>query len=162
MPYTTNPATSEYDPTEVDLPSHLDHKPVFALPYEAFDGDRPDGTDVKFLSVGMAQWDPYEVSIKTMRYTGEKWTRQAEELPLNRPIDMTLFLAKVIFDAPNETVVFDKGTFHNQTKSDIRVTMEAVSRGGYDAAVGRCKPLLKTRLNALLEVLNGLKAEGKI
>ena len=36
MTYTTNPHTREYDPSQ-ELPQHLAHKPVYALPYQAFD-----------------------------------------------------------------------------------------------------------------------------
>jgi hypothetical protein len=82
----------------------LDHKPVYALPYEHFDGIYDGDTDVRYISIGMAQYDQDHVSIKTMRHIGTKWTRQAEELPLHRVIDMTLFLAKTLFDCQNGNV----------------------------------------------------------
>lgn len=163
MPYTVSPDSLAFDPSQ-DLPQHLDHKPVFALPYEAFDGPDAGDTDVRFISVGIAQYDPDETSIKTMRYTGTKWTRQAEELPLHRPIDMTLFLAKTIFDAEGGAVGIPKGTFPRQT-SDITVTREQRNFGenaSFDAAVAKIRPALQERLNTLLQVLSELKRDGKI
>ena len=163
MPYTTNPQTNAYDPLQ-PLPQHLDHKPVFALPYSAFDGRCVGRTDVQFVTVGIAQYDPDSVSIKTMRHTGKKWTRQAEELPLHRPVDMTLFLAKVIFDAQDDMVNIPSGTLQNQS-SDIAITKEQRNFGemaSYNAAVNSSRPLIKDRLNALRHILNDLKTKGRI
>lgn len=163
MPFT--PEAPNLTPSQ-PLPQHLDHKPVFALPYEAFDGPYAGKgkTDVQFISVGIAQYDPDESSVKTMRYTGAKWTRQAEELPLHRPIDMTIFLAKAVFDSEGGAVDVPRGTFQHQT-SDITVTREQRNYGenaSFDAAVARAKPMLKERLNMLLEVLTELRSNGKI
>lgn len=163
MPYSTSPATTAYDPRH-SLPQHLDHKPVFAVPYEAFDGPCAGKTDVMFISVGLAQWDHDEISIKTMRHVGAKWTRQAEELPLHRPIDMTLFLAKVLFDTQAGSVTLSNGTLQNQA-SDITVTQEQRSFGemaSYTQASSDDMPGLKDRLNALRDVLNDLKARNRI
>lgn len=164
MPFKTSPNPTAFRPTQ-DLPHHLDHKPVYALPYQAFDGDyEPEKTDVQFVTVGIAQYDPDEISVKTMRHTGSKWTRQAEELPLHRPIDMTLFLAKVIFDADNGIVNIKRGTMCHQESDDIEISKESLNIGEtavYDAAVQRNIPLLKKRLDSLLNVLTDLKNRGK-
>ena len=163
MPFTVTPEDPNFIPSQA-LPQHLDHKPVFALPYEALDGPYAGKTDVQFISLGIAQYDPDEASIKTMRYTGTKWTRQAEELPLHRPIDMTLFLAKAVFDSEGDVVGVPAGTFQNQTSS-INVTKEQRNFGenaSFDAALIKVKPGLKERLNTLLRVLNDLKRDGKI
>lgn len=163
MSYTFIPDVAAHHPSQ-QLPLHLDHKPVFAVPYQAFDGFHPGNSDVQFVSVGLAQYDPDEISVKTMRYTGTKWTRQAEELPLHRPIDMTLFLAKVIFDNPSGIISIPPGTMENQT-STVEVRMEQLNVGetaSYTNAVQQCQPLLKSRLNALRDVLNDLKSKGEI
>ena len=163
MPYTTNPVPDSYTPSQ-QLPQHLDHKPVYALPYQEFDGTDSTNTDVRYLSVGIAQYNPDEVSIKTMRYTGVKWTRQAEELPLHRIIDMTLFLAKVLFDADNDEVHIPSGTFLNQQNS-IHIIREQRSYGelaSYAAFLMRHSQLYRDRLNVLLNVLQELKQAGRI
>ncbi len=163
MPFATQPPTTKFDPKR-SLPQHLDHKPVFALPYDAFDGPYAGSSDTHFLSVGLAQYDPDQVSIKTIRHTGTKWTRQAEELPLHRPIDMTLFLAKVVFDTNDDVVSVPRGTLQNQS-SDLAITKEQRNFGemaSYDAALGQIQVGLKDRLNALRNVLNDLSLRGKI
>lgn len=163
MPYSASPPTAEYTPTE-ELPQHLDHRPVYALPYERFDGIYAGDTDTKYISVGLAQYDPDEVSIKTMRHTSNKWSRLAEELPVHRVIDMTLFLTKVLFDSHGGRVVIPVGTFLNQN-AEISITQENRSYGdmaSYNAFLARHGRLLKDRLKALAEVLNGLEHAGKI
>jgi hypothetical protein len=163
MPFHTTPDAPDFVPSQ-PLPQHLDHKPLFALPYQAFDGPYAGDTDLQFISVGTAQYDPDEVSIKTMRYTGTKWTRQAEELPLHRPIDMTLFLAKVAFDSDGDVVHIPSGTLHHQT-SDIAIEKEQRNFGenaSFGAAMAKIKPGLRERLNTLLQVLSDLKSKGKI
>lgn len=163
MPYETIPETDAYKPDQ-DLPQHLDHKPVFAVPYQKFDGPDAGDTDVKYISVGLAQWNHDEISVKTMRHVGRKWTRQAEELPLHRPIDMTILLAKALFDAQNGAVTLLEDTLAGQ-KHEIKVTAESRSFGemaSYNQAVSTISPIIKERLNALLTVLADLKQSGKI
>lgn len=177
MPYQTIPHTTNYDP-QVALPQHLDHKPVYALPYQIFDGIYSQGTDLRYISIGIAQYDQDKVSIKTMRHTGGRWTRQAEELPLHRPIDMTLFLAKAIFDSQNGAVNIQNGTFSEYAtnpsgyyvstqiqNSEILITQEQRSYGemaSYNEFLDKTGDLLKDRLNKLMDVLNDLKSRGKI
>ena len=163
MPYETHPPTGDYEPSDA-LPQHLDHKPVFALPYEAFDGQYAGETDVRYVSIGIAQYDAEQVSIKTMRHTGTKWTRQAEELPIHRPIDMTLFLAKALFDAQNGVVTIPAGTFENQS-NEITITPEQRNFGElatYNAVLSTLAPAVRARLNALRDVLNDLKVRDRI
>lgn len=161
MPYTINPPNVAYSPSE-SLPQHLAHKPIYALPYEHFDGIYAGNTDVRYISIGIAQYDNESISIKTMRYTGEKWTRQAEELPLHRVIDMTLFLAKVLFETQNETVKIPKETFLNQ-ESDILIFKESRSYGEmatYKEFIKENGQLLKDRFNVLRNVLDDLAGRG--
>ena len=163
MPYITNPPNDSYRPSQ-ELPLHLDHKPVYALPYEKFDGPDAGQSDVQFISIGIAQYDPDEVSVKTMRHTGRKWTRQAEELPLNRVIDMTLFLAKSLFDVQGGDVVIPKGTFCNQEGTEIRISRERANGElpAFDKFIERNREHCKNRLNALLKVLSELKRNHRI
>lgn len=164
MAYTTLPHDPAFTPRE-PLPQHLSHKPVFALPYQAFDGPYAGKTDVRYISVGIAQYDPEEVTVKTMRFVGSKWTRQAEELPLHRPVDMTLFLAKAVFDSQDGIVNIPAGTLDNQT-SQIIISQEDTRDPGqmhcYNAAIKRVGPGLQNRLNELRDLLNDLKTQGKI
>lgn len=163
MPYSTSSPRENQIPSE-QLPQHLGHKPVYALPYEHFDGMYAGRTDTKYISIGLSQWDPDHVSIKAMRHTGKKWTRLAEELPLHRVIDMTLFLAKVLFDQQNGQVNIPTATFFNQD-SDISITPETRGYGemaSYNAFLAENLRLLKDRLSALADILNDLKEADRI
>lgn len=164
MSYKLTPNSAVFNPT-LPLPQHLDHQPVYAAPYQAFDGIHANGeTDIRYLSVGIAQYDHDHVSIKSMRYTEDKWTRIAEELPLHRPIDMAIFLAKVLFDSKNGNVVLPEGTFNNQP---VKVTIEQEE----DRILGEIRryhrflathvELYKERFNELFEVLRELKESEK-
>ena len=102
-----------------EVPMHLAHKPLSTLPYFNHDGKWAGDTDVQFLSLGLAQWDPRrEVSLKILRHTGEKWSRQAEEIPVPRAIDLVLFLTFALFHRDGK---IPPGTFCNQT-SEITLT----------------------------------------
>jgi hypothetical protein len=80
------------------LPTNLKHKPVIISEnYENVDGRKCYCSDAKGLSLGLAQWNDrglVEISAKVWRYTGEKWSRQSEELPLTRVIDLAIMIAK--------------------------------------------------------------------
>lgn len=80
------------------IPTTLKHKPVIiAEDYENIDGRYAYQTDAKGLSLGLAQWNDrgkVDISAKVWRYTGEKWSRQSEELPLHRVIDLAIFVCR--------------------------------------------------------------------
>ncbi|MFA6808304.1 MAG: DUF6530 family protein [Eubacteriales bacterium] len=80
------------------IPTTLKHKPVIVCEnYENVDGRSAYNSDTKGLSVGLAQWNDrgkVEVSAKVWRYTGEKWSRQSEELPLHRVIDLAILICR--------------------------------------------------------------------
>ena len=161
MPY--DPASSDIRPSE-QLPQHLAHRPVYAVPYEQFDGHYVGDTDARYISIGNAQWNEDEVSVKIMRYVGDKWTRQAEELPLHRAIDATVFLIMAVFCTNNGVIRLPPGTFHNQN-TDITITMEDRRFGelaAYMAYLDSNLDLLKERLNALVKVLDLARNSGKI
>ncbi len=80
------------------IPNHLKHKSVIvAEDYDRIDGQYAGNTDAKGLSLGLAQWNErgsVDVSAKVWRYTGEKWSRQSEELPLHRVLDLALLICQ--------------------------------------------------------------------
>lgn len=159
MPYT---APTEFNHPTNRLPQHLQHKPVYALPYQWFDGPFDNTTDMRYLSVGISQYDSQDVSVKTMRHVDGRWSRQAEELPLHRPLDLTLFLAKVIFDRDLEggVVSIPVGMFQNQ-EEEISITPEdrtPEENRIYEAVANR-NPLLVERFISLRDFLNGLRLE---
>jgi hypothetical protein len=80
------------------IPTTLRHKPVMVSEnYENVDGRYAYKTDAKGISLGLAQWNDrgkVDISAKVWRHTGEKWSRQSEELPLHRVLDLAIFVCK--------------------------------------------------------------------
>ena len=82
----------------MEIPTTLKHKPVIVSEnYENIDGRSAYHTDAKGLSLGLAQWNDrgkVDISAKVWRYTGEKWSRQSEELPLHRVLDLAILVCR--------------------------------------------------------------------
>ena len=82
----------------MNIPTTLKHKPVIVSEdYEHVDGRNAYHSDAKGLSLGLAQWNDrgnLEISAKVWRYTGEKWSRQSEELPLHRVLDLAILICR--------------------------------------------------------------------
>lgn len=82
----------------MQIPVTLKHKPVIVVEnYENVDGRYANNSDAKGLSLGLAQWNDrgkVDISAKVWRYTGEKWSRQSEELPLHRVLDLAILTCR--------------------------------------------------------------------
>ncbi|MFC1619914.1 DUF6530 family protein [Candidatus Neomarinimicrobiota bacterium] len=80
------------------IPTDLKHKPVMiSEDYDRVDGRYANGSDTKGLSLGLAQWNDrgnVEISAKVWRHTGEKWSRQSEEMPLHRVLDLAILICR--------------------------------------------------------------------
>ena len=82
------------------IPTALKHKPVIVSEnYENVDGRYAYNSDAKGLSLGLAQWNDrgkVDISAKVWRHTGEKWSRQSEELPLHRVLDLAILVSRTM------------------------------------------------------------------
>jgi hypothetical protein len=82
------------------IPTALKHKPVIVCEnYGQIDGRYANKSDAKGLSLGLAQWNDrgkVEISAKVWRHTGEKWSRQSEELPLHRVLDLSILVCRAM------------------------------------------------------------------
>lgn len=80
------------------IPTNLKHKPVIISEnYEEIDGRYAYESDAKGLSLGLAQWNDrgtVDISAKVWRHTGDKWSRQSEELPLHRVLDLAILICR--------------------------------------------------------------------
>ncbi|WP_312148377.1 DUF6530 family protein [Paenibacillus odorifer] len=80
------------------IPTTLKHKPVVVSEnYEQVDGRYAGDTDAKGLSLGLAQWNDrgkVDISAKVWRHTGDKWSRQSEELPMHRVLDLAILICR--------------------------------------------------------------------
>lgn len=82
----------------MEIPTNLKHKPVIvAEDYARIDGRAAYESDAQGLSLGLAQWNDrgkVDISAKVWRHTGEKWSRQSEELPLHRVLDLAILTCR--------------------------------------------------------------------
>lgn len=77
----------------MNAPDHLSHKPIIVVNgYDRIDGHYAGKTDAMALSIGIAQYDSNEISAKIFRHSGVKWSRQSEELPIHRNLDLTILI----------------------------------------------------------------------
>jgi hypothetical protein len=80
------------------IPTTLKHKPVIVSEdYENVDGRYAYHSDAKGLSLGLAQWNDrgkVDISAKVWRHTGGKWSRQSEELPIHRVLDLAILICR--------------------------------------------------------------------
>lgn len=80
------------------IPTTLKHKPVIVSEnYEQVDGRYAGDTDAKGLSLGLAQWNDrgkVDISAKVWRHTGDKWSRQSEEPPMHRVLDLAILICR--------------------------------------------------------------------
>ena len=79
------------------------HKPIVSVSdYEKIDGIYANNTDAKALSLGFAQYDHDEISLKVWRFVNGKWSRQSEELPIHRNLDLSILFIKTLIEGYNE------------------------------------------------------------
>lgn len=86
------------------IPKHLTHKPIIVV--EDYNDDYlEDYTDVKGLSLGFSTWDANDISVKIWRRPNNRWSRQSEELPIHRAIDLSILaISSALIKDGNSTV----------------------------------------------------------
>ena len=156
------------------IPTELKHKPVIVSEeYDKIDGNKANNSDAKGLSLGLAQWNDrgnLEISAKVWRHTGEKWSRQSEEMPLHIVLDLTILIckARLFFleryhknesDYPNYPLLDRIGlqggamnvsicTDNDQIESDLNL---------FDECLHKDDEIISERLNVLSELLKELE-----
>ncbi len=135
------------------IPTTLKHKPVIVSEdYDKIDGRYADNSDAKGLSVGLAQWNDrgkVDVSAKIWRYTGEKWSRQSEEMPLHRVLDLAILVckAKTYFqEAYRYPKLYDE--------KNPQVDRVALQGGALDVSICTDNPMLDEDIVLLRDALN--------
>ena len=145
---------------QMSFPEQIAHKPVFALPYNAHDPRQPGDSDVQWLSVGWSQWDDDEPSAKVVRFSGERWSRQSEELPLARLIDLVTVVAHV-YAGNGDQIEFPEGFFEAQSEP---ITMRRKSKKAQDRLIAELHrdEALHRRLAKLADVICDLRTRRRI
>ena len=147
----------------IPAPTHLKHRPVVLLPYDEHDGIYAKKTDCKFLSVGWAQWDPRTLSAKILRHTGERWSRQSEEMPLHRILDVALLIASTVEQTEDSrTVRLEAGMLEQQNDpKELPIQVENdFDRAEFERKLNDL--LVRRRLRKLADKLSDLRSAGKI
>lgn len=160
------------------IPTTLKHKPVIVSEnYENVDGRNAYNSDAKGLSLGLAQWNDrgkVDISAKVWRYTGEKWSRQSEELPLHRVLDLTILILRSqlhfreayryekLYDAENtvidrvgmqgDAMTVEVCTDNEKIDEDIKLFNQALSDDG---------EIIGERLAILARLLNEMGYSGR-
>lgn len=145
-------------------PRILKHRPVVLLDYAGHDGLYPEHrTDCRYVSLGWAQYDPRQLSVKILRHTGDRWSRQSEELPLHRCIDTTALIVETV----SQVSAGDSVTLpaHFLERQDSPQTMPVETDGEVEREEFVAKltdPLVLRRLGKLADVLIALREEGRV
>lgn len=159
------------------IPTTLKHKPVIVSDnYENIDGRYAYASEAKGLSLGLAQWNDrgkVDISAKIWRHTGGKWSRQSEEMPLHRVLDLAILVCRALahfreayrfeklYD-PEKPVIDRVGlqgdamtvavcTDNEMIDQDIRLFSQALSDDG---------ELIGERLTVLARMLKEMGYEG--
>ena len=144
------------------LPTHLIHTPICSVDFQDFKARFPDREqeteidtdDVKYYSIGFASWHAeqsqsegkYSMKIfRTYMDDDNYWSRQAEELPLWRVLNMTLVYLAVIYEDPS---------IFKEDGSDKR-SHKVIVRDGYGQYLKEIKETLSYKENK--EVLREIK-----
>lgn len=155
------------------IPADLKHKPVIVSEdYDKIDGRRVD-SDAKGLSLGLAQWNErgtVDISAKVWRYTGEKWSRQSEELPLHRVLDLAILIvkAKKVFKERYHQDLKDYPNYPNLDRIGLQggaLNVSACEDNQYvdgdmdlfEAALAKDDEIISERLNVLGGLLSDLR-----
>ncbi len=150
------------------IPTYLKHKPVVVVEaYERVDGRSAYDSEARGLSLGLAQWNDrgnVDISAKVWRYTGEKWSRQSEELPLHRVLDLAILIAQAKRHYASEASVAGGDVVAQVPLQGELMTISlcrdnekfATDEKLLRDALGRDDELLSERLRALYDVLGGI------
>ena len=118
-----------------DIRTDLSHKPIVYLNYEK----RDENGDAKFLSIGRATWDNDCIGVKVWRKTNKGiWSRQSEDLPLWRLLDMVILLI---------------ATLKGQEKMIGGIIQDADKKKFLDEELKKEMKILQSRLDYLKELI---------
>lgn len=109
----------------VNIPMYLAHKPIIACDYSVYTNA---DDDAKYLSIGHGQYDFNSASVKIFRHTGEKWSRQSEELPINRVGDLALLLLsamKKVYNPNSDTTILNEEVLKEEELDFLRDEFES-------------------------------------
>lgn len=133
------------------VPEHLAHKPIIGVDnYDRIDGRYANNSDAKALSLGKSQWDSNEMAAKVWRHTDKKWTRQSEELPLHRVLDLAILILSMYAEEDGS----------NRAKTTLNeVVINPSDLAILEQFLDANKQYLMPRIKELKEILNKISIE---
>lgn len=150
--------------TTTEPPLHLSHKAIFMVPYEPFDGFFAGETDAIYVSLGLAQWreddDTDDLSVKVWRKSSKRWSRQSEELPVHRAVDLCVLMTKALYQEEqlvNGNLLMRSGTFEHQKEDMLSLRLNDIPDVFYKGCKSSDIPendRLKSHLRKLRDELN--------
>lgn len=140
----------------METPLHLSHQPIIVVDdYDRIDGrfcnrnEDDDNTDAMALSIGRAQYDQDDLSLKVWRWVNDRWSRQSEELPIHRNLDLSiLFVGALLNDGTNKPVTQQLG--EKIMRRDQLEEIHTLYRNQWDILQPRLKEL-RDLITAFLE-----------
>lgn len=75
-----------------NAPEGRTHSPILTVDYKERDNKSGYG-DAEFIDIGRSTWNKDDWSAKLWRKSGDRWSRQSEELPLSRALDLAILIA---------------------------------------------------------------------
>jgi len=137
----------------MNIPMDLKHKPVIVSEdYNLVDGRNAGKSEAKGLSLGLAQWNDrgkVEISAKIWRHTGNKWSRQSEEIPLHRVIDLAILICR--------TKIFFSELYHKSGKdypNYPKIDRIGMQGGAMNVSVAKDNPMLEDDIKLFDECLH--------
>lgn len=96
-----------------EIPCGLKHKPIIACKYSELFNEEEE--DAKYISIGRAQYNDNCASVKILRHSGIRWSRQSEEVPIHRmAYMMQMFLTAILHTQQN-----GKDSFQSSAHEEI-------------------------------------------
>jgi len=154
--------------SDYKIPTWLKHKPVIVIENYHNVG----GYDAKGLSLGLAQWNDrgnVDISAKIWRHTDNKWSRQSEEMPLKRVLDLAILICKSYLHLENSNEIeknnfaFEDILVYGNNELKIQICEDDIERVRSDFRLfiekwnENEKETLKERILFLSEILNEIK-----
>ena len=84
----------------LDIPTWLAHNPIVAVDYKQRDAKANAG-DAEYLSIGRSTWDNDTISAKIWRVSADRWSRQSEDIPLWRLLDLAILFTATLKEKPS-------------------------------------------------------------
>jgi hypothetical protein len=145
---------------QLPFPDQIAHSPVYALAYNAHDPGNEGDTDAQWLSIGWSQWDENELAAKVVRYSGKRWSRQSEEVPVARLVDLTTLLAMAFMHNAGEIDV-EPNFFENQPVG-MKIKAKKSSARDLLATAMHRDPKLRRRMSKLADVMVQLRNDRQV